>query len=112
MPTETRSVFIILNMASMPLFAVPTSQPTESSKLSWQVAEALRPILCSIAATETPLDGPGVPSSLGRYFGTRNRLMPFTPSGASGSRARTRWMMFSVRSCSPAEMKIFAPEIL
>ena len=28
--------------------------------------------------------------------------MPRVPGGASGSRASTRWMMFSVRSCSPA----------
>ena len=38
--------------------------------------------------------------------------MPLMPFGASGSRASTRWMMFSVRSCSPAEMKIFVPVIL
>ena len=52
------------------------------------------------------------PSSFGRYLGTTNRLIPFTPLGASGSRARTRWMMFSVRSWSPAEMKILLPVIL
>ena len=102
-------MFIIVNMASMPLWGLPTSQPVEPSKFSWHVAEALSPILCSIAATDTPFEGPGVPSSLGRYLGTRNRLMPFTPSGASGRRARTRCTMFSVRSCSPAEMKILLP---
>ena len=32
------------------------------------------------------------------------------PDGASGSFASTRWTMFSVRSCSPAEMKILVPE--
>ena len=70
------------------------------------------PILCSIPEQETPFRGPSEPSSFGRYFGTRNRLIPFTPFGASGIRASTRWMMFSVRSCSPAEMKIFDPVIL
>ncbi len=34
-------------------------------------------------------------------FGTRNMEMPRVPGGASGSRASTRWTMFSVRSCSP-----------
>ena len=37
--------------------------------------------------------------------------MPFVPSGAPSMRASTRWTMFSVRSCSPAEMKIFWPVI-
>src|SRR5262249_1408823 len=37
----------------------------------------------------------------GRIFGTRNREMPRVPFGASGNRARTRWTMLSVRSCSP-----------
>ena len=38
-----------------------------------------------------------------------NRLMPLVPAGASGSRASTKCTMFSLRSCSPAEMKIFVP---
>ena len=37
--------------------------------------------------------------------------MPFVPGGASGVRASTRWMMLSVRSCSPKVMKIFVPVI-
>jgi hypothetical protein len=37
--------------------------------------------------------------------------MPRVPAGASGNRASTRWTMFSVRSCSPAEMKILVPVI-
>ncbi len=36
--------------------------------------------------------------------------MPFVPSGASGNRASTRWMMFSAMSCSPNVMKIFVPD--
>ena len=35
--------------------------------------------------------------------------MPFVPGGASGTRARTRWMMLPARSCSPKVMKIFWP---
>jgi hypothetical protein len=46
----------IVNMAAMPLPGSPTSQPVESSKFIWQVADALRPILCSIAAQATPFD--------------------------------------------------------
>ena len=109
MPTESRSLFIIVNIARRPLCGSPTSQPLASSKDIWQVADALMPILCSSAEHVTPLRSPGEPSARGRNFGTRNRLMPFTPFGASGSLASTRWTMFSVRSWSPAEMKIFEP---
>ena len=97
------------NIARMPLCGSPTNQPVASSKLSTQVADALMPILCSMDPTVTPLRAPGDPSSVGRYLGTRNSEMPFVPPGASGSLASTRWTMFSVRSWSPAEMKIFVP---
>ena len=40
-----------------------------------------------------------------------NSEMPLTPSGASGVRANTRWMVFSVMLCSPQVMKIFWPKI-
>ena len=48
----------------------------------------------------------------GEWTGTMNSEMPFTPSGAPSMRASTRWTMLSDMSCSPAEMKIFWPEIL
>ena len=35
----------------------------------------------------------------------------FVPGGADGVRASTRWMMFSLMSCSPKLMKIFVPVI-
>ena len=35
--------------------------------------------------------------------------IPRVPSGASGRRARTKWMTFSVMSWSPQVMKIFWP---
>ncbi len=38
-----------------------------------------------------------------------NSEMPFTPAGASGRRASTRWMMLGVKSCSPPVMKILVP---
>ena len=38
-----------------------------------------------------------------------NIEIPFVPSGAPGSRARTKWMMFGAMSCSPKVMKIFCP---
>jgi hypothetical protein len=47
------------------------------------------------------LRGPNVPSALTRNFGTTNSEMPLTPSGASGVRASTRWMVFSAMSWSP-----------
>jgi hypothetical protein len=59
------------------------------------------PSLCSIDTQRTSLRSPGVPSAFGMNFGTTKSEMPFTPSGASGVRASTRWMMFSARSCSP-----------
>jgi len=46
-----------------------------------------------------------------RGIGMRVIALHRTPGGASGSFASTRWTMFSVRSCSPAEMKILVPEI-
>ena len=99
----------MVNIARMPRCGSPSSQPVARSKLMTQVAEPLMPILCSMPAHMTPLRGPGVPSSLGRNFGTRNRLMPRVPLGASGRRASTRCTMFSVRSCSPEVMKILVP---
>ena len=48
----------------------------------------------------------------GRWTGTMNSEMPFTLSGAPVIFARTRWMIFSARSCSPEEMKILVPLIL
>ena len=111
MPTPSRAAFIITNIAGMPLLSSPTSQPLAPSKFMTQVALALMPILCSMAPQRMPLRSPTLPSALGRNFGTRNSEMPLVPPGASGSRASTRWRMFSVRSCSPAEMKILVPVI-
>ena len=105
-------MFIITNMDRMPLLRSPTRKPVASSKLMTQVDDAWMPILCSMEPQATPLDGPREPSSATDTLGTRNRLMPRLPSGASGVRASTRWMMFSVRSCSPAEMKILVPVIV
>ncbi len=107
-----RSVFIIANIARMPRFGSPIKKPLAPSKFITQVAEALMPILCSMAPQATAFLAPSEPSSSTRNFGTRKRLMPLMPGGASGSRASTRWRMFSVRSCSPPVMKIFVPVIL
>ena len=41
-----------------------------------------------------------------------NSEMPLTLWGAPVVLASTRWMMLSLRSCSPAEMKILVPVIL
>ncbi|MNG36399.1 hypothetical protein D3C84_1234140 [compost metagenome] len=70
------------------------------------------PILCSMEPQDTAFGSPREPSALTSTLGTRNSEMPFGPAGASGSLASTRWMMFSVRSCSPAVMKILVPLIL
>jgi hypothetical protein len=46
--------------------------------------------LCSIPAHFTSLRSPSEPSAFTSTFGTMNIEMPFVPSGASGSRARTK----------------------
>ena len=74
-----------------------------------QVALAWMPILCSIEPQETAFRAPSEPSLFTIIFGTMNSDMPLVESGASGVLASTRWMMFSVRSCSPAEIKILVP---
>ncbi|MCY1460265.1 hypothetical protein D9M71_778110 [compost metagenome] len=79
------------------------------SKFITQVAEALMPILCSMEPQLTALRSPSEPSALTMTLGTRNSEIPLGPAGASGSLASTRWMMFSVRSCSPPVMKILVP---
>ena len=61
---------------------------------------------------QASLRAPSEPSALTRNFGTMNRLMPLTPSGAPTTRASTRWTMFSAMSCSPKVMKIFVPNSL
>ena len=71
------------------------------------------PILCSIEPQATPLRGPSDAVVLDQEFRHEEQADALArPCGASGSRASTRWMMFSVRSCSPAEMKILVPVIL
>ena len=102
----------MVNMQAMPLLGGPTSQPLAPSKFRTAVAEPLMPILCSMEPQVTPLRWPGRPSSPGRNFGARKREMPLVPAGAPGSLASTRWTMFSVRSWSPAEMKILVPVML
>ena len=77
-----------------------------------QVGDAWMPILCSIDTQRTSLRSPGLPSESTRNLGTINSEIPLVPAGASGSRARTRWTMFSAMSCSPKEMKILVPVIL
>ncbi|MCY1455212.1 hypothetical protein D9M71_723290 [compost metagenome] len=67
------------------------------------------PILCSSEPQCAGLRAPRLPSALTRNLGTRNNEIPLGPAGASGNLARTRWMMFSVRSCSPPVMKILVP---
>ncbi|MNR33132.1 hypothetical protein D3C85_1507790 [compost metagenome] len=72
----------------------------------------MMPILCSMEPQLTALPAPREPSALTITLGTRNSEMPLGPAGASGSLASTRWMMFSVRSCSPPVMKILVPLML
>ena len=102
----------MMNMYSMPRFSSPTSQPTApplSPSASTAVGLAWMPSLCSSDTQRMSLRSPRLPSALTRNFGTTKSEMPFTPGGAVGVRASTRWTTFSVRSCSPYVMKIFCP---
>ena len=90
MPTAMRSAFIMANMAFRPWFASPTSQPVAPSKFMTQVGQPWMPILCSTDPQETALRAPNEPSAFTSTLGTRNRLMPLVPFGASGMRASTR----------------------
>ena len=90
MPTAMRSVFIMANIALRPWFGSPISQPVAPSKFITQVGQPWMPILCSTDPQDTPLRAPSEPSAFTITFGTRNRLMPFEPFGASGRRASTR----------------------
>ena len=86
--------------------------PPLSPNCSTAVGLALMPSLCSIDTQCASLRAPSEPSALTRNFGTTNSEIPFTPSGAPGVRASTRWTMFSAISCSPHVIKIFVPKIL
>ncbi len=90
MPTAMRSAFIIENMAFKPWCGSPISQPTAPSRFITQVGQAWMPIFCSSEPQEMPLRPASEPSAFTRNFGTRNRLMPLEPFGASGRRARTK----------------------
>jgi len=80
-------------------------------KSSTQVGDPWMPIFSSIFGQWTLLYSPRDPSGFTRYLGTMNSDRPLTPFGAPSVRARTRWTMFSVRSCSPLEMKTLVPSI-
>ena len=109
MPTPRRAAFIITNIAGRPLFGSPTSVPSAFSRTICAVALPWMPILCSRPPHQMALRSPSEPSAFTFHFGTTNSEMPFEPAGESGRRASTRWTMFSVMSCSPAEMKILLP---
>ena len=100
-------MFMKVNIQFKPRFSGPIKKPLAPSKFITQVADALIPILCSIEPQVTWLGSARLPSALTFTLGTINSEMPLVPAGAPGRRARTIWIMLSVISCSPAEMKIF-----
>src|SRR5258705_9327984 len=60
------------------------------------------PSFCSMLTQCASLHAPSEPSALTRNFGTMNRLMPFTPSGARDAREHKmddvlRHVVFAVR---------------
>ncbi len=100
----------MVNMARMPPCSGPTSSPSASSKRMTQVGLPWMPSLCSIRSQRTELRRPAVPSGPTMRSGTRKRDSPRVPAGAPVVRARTRWTMFPVRSCSPHVMKTLVPD--
>src|SRR5690554_2726501 len=95
-----------------PRFSGPIKKPLAPSKFITQVDEPLMPILSSIEPQLTPLRSAKVPSATMLYLGTINNEIPLVPSGALGRRANTICTIWSVKSCSPDEIKIFVPVIL
>ena len=105
-----------VNICLMPSCTPPTRVPTAGlprspPKVSSQVVETLRPILCSMLVTLTPLRSPSEPSGFTWYLGTRNMDRPLVPGAAPSGRASTRWKMFSVRSCSAPVMNRLTPSM-
>ena len=94
-------------MELSPLFSGPIIKPVASSKFKTQVGDPLIPILVSIDAVLTPFRAPTEPLSLTTNLGTKNKLIPFVPAGEPGILAKTRWIMFSVKSWSPEVINIF-----
>ena len=96
MPTPSRAAFIIVNMARMPLCGSPTSQPSRIVEIHDAGRRGLDAhLVLDAAAGDAVARARRCRPRLGRNFGTRNRLMPRVPAGASGRRASTRWTMFS-----------------
>src|SRR6516165_6957113 len=113
-PTIIRASSMILNICRIPSCTPPTRVPTAgrlAPKVSSQVVEALRPILCSTLVVTTPFRSPSVPSALTRYLGTRNMDRPLVPGPWPSGRASTRWKMFSARSCSALVMNRLTPSM-
>src|SRR6266699_566265 len=65
--------------------------PPLSPNASVAVGLAWMPSLCSMDTQLTSLRSPRPPSSSTGNFGTKKSDMPFTPAGAFGVRASTRW---------------------
>ena len=63
------------------------------------------PSFSSIRCGRRLFASPNEPSGLTRYFGTRKRDRPRTPSGAPSVRASTIWQIWSAASWSPKLMK-------
>ena len=120
MPTAMRALFISLNICGMPWFSFaspPTGQPMQLPFVA-EVEHARRRavdahLVLDVRRRVTSLGSPSVPSAFDAdACGTMKSVRPLVPAGAPSTRASTRWMMFSARSWSPPEMKIFVPRMV
>jgi Cu+-exporting ATPase len=96
---EPRLAHAIINAVAVLIIACPCAlglATPMSIMVGTAVGLAWMPSLCSIETHSTSLRAPSEPSASIRNLGTMKSEIPFTPSGAVGVRASTRWMMFSV----------------
>ena len=93
---------------------LPPGVNLPSPKFNRQLVVPRQPSLWFSPAKTTSLRSPvNCPSALTRCLGTMKSEMPRVPAmvlpSAPGILASTRWMMFSLSSCSPAEIHILLP---
>ena len=110
--TPSRASFIITNMALQALVLLADQPALRAVVIHHAGGVAVNAhLVFDRAAGDARCARPASRRRRPGTFGTMNSEMPLMPAGAPSMRASTRWTMFSVRSCSPAEMKIFWPVI-
>ena len=110
--TPNLALFIIVNIAIIPLFSWPINQALEFWYSKTAVGEPCNPILCSRDIVLILFFPIKLPVLSGIYLGTKNKEIPLVPFGLSGNLASTRWQIFELKEWSPQLIYIFCPVIL